>query len=166
MLKQRVAQRIGNSWGARVTVAPTLKYSTVMVQICSFVISIKCSTWFLVKILHLQIIRFLLGKCNSLHVVTLSCPTMRVISSKPSRISSRYLRTDFVLNVYIACAVSLHAAIPFHLHETRCYSELWICRNNRAVIRCWHFTQFLFQEVLTSTGARECYSKKQQKGNS
>jgi len=34
MLKQRVAQRIGNSWGARVTVAPTLKYSTVMVQIC------------------------------------------------------------------------------------------------------------------------------------
>jgi len=111
-------------------------------------------------VLHLQIIRFLLSKRNGLHAVTSSCPTMRVISSEPSRISLRYLRTDFVLNMYIACTVSLHAAIPFHLHETRCYSEPWICRNNRAVIRCWHFTQFLFQEVLTSTGARECYSKK------
>lgn len=39
------------------------------------------------------------------------------------------------------------------------YSEPRICDNNRAVIRCWHFTQFLFWEVLTSTGVRHYYSK-------
>jgi len=129
MLKQRIAQRIGNCRGARFTAMPTLKYFSVMVKTCSFHIIFG-------KVLHLQIIRFVLSKHNGLHAVTLSCPTMRVISSEPSRISSRYLYTDFVLNVYIACSVSLHAAILLHLHETQYYSEPSTCHNNWAVIRC------------------------------